>query len=122
IKKYLEVYWKNKKEMPNLTEKQVLERVADTHMNSKKRPKSMRSGKQYLNYVFCKDNICYISIFELIEHFILFEFPRKYKPLEYGNEDIFELERRIRSGEKSKKELLIEKIEKMSDEIKSKAL
>lgn len=110
ISQYIKFYWILKRYNPDLSERQLLEKVADLHIEYSYAPSSVKLGKEYLNEVFEGNDI---DIIWLISHFIMCEFPQKYP----FDEDIYEMERRIRSGKKTKKEILCEKIKKISDDM-----
>ena len=102
-----------------MSERELEEKVVDIHLKNGNGPKSVRTGKQYLDKIWPNEDI---DITELISHLISWDFPKKYKPLETHYEDIYELEKRIREGKKDKAEILEEKIQRFSKEIQTKVL
>lgn len=119
IKRYLYVYWEEKKENPSLNELDIQEKVVEVHLKSGNGPKSISTGKQYIKAMWPDKNI---DIVWLVSHLISWDFPKKYTPLEEDSEDIYELQKRIREGKKDKWEMLEEKIQRYSEEIQNKVL
>lgn len=91
----------------------------EVHLKSGKGPKSISTAKQYINAMWPDKDI---DIVWLVSHLISWDFPQKYKPQEEDNEDLYELQKRIREGKKDKWEMLEEKIQQYSEEIQNKVL
>lgn len=90
IKTFLRIHKAAKVKFPEISEREILEIVAEEHIPPGKASQLKNSGvtgKQYLDGVFEDKEI---DIDELIYHFITLEFPKKYRPFKIDLDEIMD--------------------------------